>query len=90
GEGLDKRSFINILPGLLVMGVYVFFAAKAVGFYVTSTFAFLTIFTIYDSTPVRDAKGWMNRIFITAIFMAVIYGLFAVLLKVQTPRGIWF
>ena len=29
GEGLDMPSFTNIVPGLLVMSIYVFFAAKA-------------------------------------------------------------
>ncbi|MDJ0612329.1 MAG: tripartite tricarboxylate transporter TctB family protein [Rhizobiaceae bacterium] len=90
GEGLDSTSFINIVPGLVVMAVYVFFAAKSLGFYFASTIAFLTVFTIYDSVPLRDIRGWIKRILVTAIFMLVIYGLFAMLLKVQTPRGIWF
>ena len=90
GEGLDMPSFTNIVPGLLVMSIYVFFAAKALGFYLASTIAFLTIFTIYDPTPLGDKRGWFKRIAITAVFMLVIYGLFALLLKVQTPRGIWF
>ena len=90
GEGLDMPSFTNIVPGLLVMSIYVFFAAKALGFYLASTIAFLMIFTIYDPTPLSDKRGWFKRIAITAVFMLVIYGLFALLLKVQTPRGVWF
>ncbi|MEM9332044.1 MAG: tripartite tricarboxylate transporter TctB family protein [Pseudomonadota bacterium] len=90
GQGLDRPSFMNIIPGLIVMGVYVFFAAKALGFYFASTIAFLTVFTIYDPVPLSDIRGWIRRMLVTTIFMAVIYGLFALLLKVQTPRGIWF
>lgn len=90
GEGLDWISFKNIAPGLLVVIVYVFFAAKLLGFYFSSTIAFLTIFTIYDPANINDAKAWLKRIIITIMFMTVMYGLFALLLKVQTPRGIWF
>jgi len=90
GEGLDLTSFKNIIPGLLVMGIYVFFAAKALGFYLTSTIAFLLIFTIYDPARLDDGKAWLKRILVTLAFMVVMYGLFAMLLKVQTPRGIWF
>lgn len=90
GEGLDMNSFINIVPGLAIVGIYVFFAAKALGFYFASTIAFLIIYTIYDPVSLGNARGWIKRIIITACFMLVIYGLFALLLKVQTPRGIWF
>ncbi len=90
GEGLDMKSFTNIVPGLLVMGVYVFFAAKTLGFYLASTIAFLLIFTIYDPARLDDVKAWVKRAIVTFVFMSVIYGLFALLLKVQTPRGIWF
>jgi len=90
GEGLDSTSLINIIPGLLVMTVYVFFAAKALGFYLASTIAFLMIFTIYDPSAFSDGKAWLKRILVTLCFMLVMYGLFALLLKVQTPRGIWF
>ncbi|MEM7216341.1 MAG: tripartite tricarboxylate transporter TctB family protein [Pseudomonadota bacterium] len=90
GEGLSMPAFVNIVPGLLVVCIYVFFAAKLLGFYFASTIAFLAIFTIYDPASLSDMKAWIKRMIITAIFMAVIYGLFALLLKVQTPKGIWF
>ncbi len=90
GEGLDLSSFKNILPGLLVMLIYVFFAAKMLGFYLASTIAFMTIYTLYDPAPPGDANSWGKRLRVTVIFMTVMYGLFALLLKVQTPRGIWF
>ncbi len=90
GEGLDMTTFINIVPGMLVMIAYVFFAAKFLGFFSASTIAFLAIYTIYDGTPLKDAKGWVKRMGVTAAFMAVIYGLFALLLKVQMPKGVLF
>lgn len=52
--------------------------------------AFFAIYTIYDPAPLSSAAGWGKRIVTTALFMAVIYGLFALLLKVQAPRGLYF
>ncbi len=90
GVGLDITEFKNILPGLLVMLVFVFFAAKGIGFYLSSTIAFMIIFTLYDPAPLSDGKAWGKRLIVTACFMAVMYCLFALLLKVQTPSGILF
>ena len=90
GTGLGINEFRNIVPGLLVMLVFVFFAAKALGFYASSTIAFLTVFTLYDPSPLIDKKAWIKRLIVTACFMAVMYCLFALLLKVQTPSGIFF
>ncbi|MEM7507371.1 MAG: tripartite tricarboxylate transporter TctB family protein [Pseudomonadota bacterium] len=89
GEGVDMRLALTILPGLVVALIYIFFAAKTLGFYLASTIAFLVVYTLYDPVPVSDLRGWVRRIVITAVFMAVIYGLFAMLLQVQTPRGLF-
>ncbi len=40
GVGLDMTEFKNIVPGLITRLVFVFFAAKALGFYFASTIAF--------------------------------------------------
>lgn len=87
GEGVSGKTVINILPGLIVALVFVFFIAETLGFYTAGTLAFFAIYTIYDPTPLADIRGWLRRIVTTAIFMAVIYGLFSMLLQVQTPRG---
>ncbi len=36
------------------------------------------------------SKAWTKRVIITACFVAVMYGLFALLLNVYTPREILF
>ena len=90
GEGLSLDTFKKLIPGMIVMLIYAFYAAKGLGFYLASAITFLTIYTLYDPTPLLNARGWLRRIAVTFLFMAVIYGLFAMLLKVQTPRGIWF
>ena len=90
GEGLSFQVFKNMVPGIIVMLVYVFYAAKGLGFYLSSTLVFLTVYTLYDPSRLNDLRAWMKRIVVTVVFMSVVYGLFAMLLKVQTPRGIWF
>lgn len=90
GSGLTAEIAKNVLPGLVVMAIFVFWAAKAVGFYVSSTLAFFIIYSLYDPVAMSSGKDWGKRIIITAAFMAVIYCLFALILQVQTPRGIFF
>ena len=80
----------NILPGLLVMLIFVFWAAKALGFYTASTIAFFILLSLYDPAPHGEVRTWGKRIIITAGFLAVMYGLFAMLLGVFTPREIFF
>ena len=87
GGGLDARTALAIAPGFVVMLVYVFWAAKALGFYVASTLAFLAIVSLYDPASHGSPRAWARRILVTAAFMAVIYALFALVLQVQTPRG---
>ena len=108
GEGLSGAVARAIVPGLIVMLVYFFWAAKGygrvaalegtdwyewvrrgLGFYTSSTIAFFLIYTIYDPAPVTSLKAWAKRIIVTVIFMSVIFGLFAELLQVQTPRGLY-
>jgi len=89
GGGIDLTTASRILPGLIVMSVAVFWAAKALGFYVTCTVAFFLIMSLYDPAPHGEVKSWLRRITVTVAFMAVIYALFAMLLQVQTPRGIF-
>ncbi len=90
GAGLDMKEFKNIIPGLAVMLIFVFFAAKVIGFYLSSTIAFMLIFTLYDPAPLNNGKAWVKRLIVTVCFMTVMYCLFALLLKVQTPSGILF
>jgi small-conductance mechanosensitive channel len=90
GTGLNATEFKNILPGLIVMIVFVFLVAKSIGFYLSSAIAFMIIYTLYDPAPYSDGKAWSKRLIVTVCFMAVMYCLFALLLKVQTPSGILF
>jgi hypothetical protein len=90
GNGLSREALINIAPGLLVALVYIFWAAKALGFYTATTIAFFILLTLYDPAPHNEPRSWVKRFVITAVFMAVMYGLFASLLNVFTPREIFF
>ncbi len=90
GDGLSAQTVVRIAPGVIVMLVLVYFAAKALGFYVASFLAFLCVFSLYDPASHTAISSWVKRLLITAAFMAVIYALFTLLLKVQTPRGLYF
>ncbi len=90
GVGISWEIIRNMAPGLLVALVYVFWAAKGLGFYTATTIAFFILLCLYDPAPHNALKSWGKRLIITACFMAVMYGLFAYLLKVYTPREIFF
>ncbi|WP_420012843.1 tripartite tricarboxylate transporter TctB family protein [Tateyamaria sp.] len=90
GNGISGRQFANLLPGLVVALIYIFWAAKGVGFYTATTIAFFILLSLYDPAPHTALKSWVKRIIITAGFMAVMYGLFAKLLNVYTPREVFF
>ena len=89
GQGLSGQDMRNLLPGLIVMLVYAFWAAKELGFYTATTIAFFILLTLYDPAPHSESKTWIKRVLITAGFVAVMYGLFAMLLSVYTPREIF-
>ena len=90
GNGLSARAMRNILPGLTVALIYVFWAAETLGFYTASTITFFILLSLYDPAPHDEVRTWVKRIIITACFMAVMYGLFATLLNVYTPREVFF
>ena len=90
GSGISRAMFISMVPGMAVMAVYVFWAAKALGFYTATAIAFFILLSLYDPAPHSEGKTWAKRALITAVFVTVMYGLFAKLLSVYTPREILF
>ncbi|MCP4819329.1 MAG: tripartite tricarboxylate transporter TctB family protein [Shimia sp.] len=90
GHGLTRPELVKLAPGLVVGLIYIFWAAKGVGFYTAGTITFFILLSIYDPAPHSDAKTWIKRVVITAGFLLVMFGLFAKLLKVYTPREIFF
>ncbi|NND92479.1 MAG: tripartite tricarboxylate transporter TctB family protein [Granulosicoccus sp.] len=90
GDGLSTLTLLRIAPGVAVMMILVYVAAKALGFYVASFAAFLCLYSLYDPASHRSLRSWIKRIMISALFMLLIYALFSLLLKVQTPRGLYF
>lgn len=90
GNGITRTMFINMLPGLIVTLIFVFWGAKSLGFYTATTIAFFVLLSIYDPAPHTEPKTWLRRGIITAVFVAVMYGLFAMLLNVYTPKEILF
>lgn len=90
GPGLSGADMIKIAPGLLVALIYVFWVAKGLGFYTATTITFFILLSLYDPAPHSEMRSWIKRALITAGFLAVMYGLFAMLLSVFTPREVLF
>ncbi|NKB29587.1 MAG: tripartite tricarboxylate transporter TctB family protein [Rhodobacteraceae bacterium] len=90
GSGVSVAMCRNLVPGLLVMVVYVFWAAKGLGFYTGTAIAFFVALSLYDPAPHGAVKSWVKRLVITVGFIAVMYALFAVVLKVWTPKEVLF
>lgn len=90
GSGVSRSMAINLSPGLIVLLIYVFWLAKALGFYTATTLVFFVLLSLYDPAPHDAAKSWIKRAIVTACFIAVMYGVFGMLLKVYTPREILF
>jgi len=90
GSGIAGSTWLTILPGIALMALFVFFAAKYFGFYVASTGAFFLLFSGYDPASHLALSSWLKRVVVTCFFMGIVYALFALLLKVQTPRGLFF
>ena len=90
GAGISGQQFLNIAAGLAVMLVYVFALAEWLGFYSAAFLAMLTVYSLYDPQPHGKVRTWAVRLAVTVGFVAVIYAVFALGLKVQTPQGILF
>ncbi|MFD1157888.1 tripartite tricarboxylate transporter TctB family protein [Roseovarius aestuarii] len=90
GSGISRQMAVNLAPGLVVALLYVFWLAKALGFYTATALAFFVLLSLYDPAPHDNLKTWSKRGIITACFIAVMYGVFGLLLKVYTPREILF
>ena len=90
GNGVTGRDFANLAPGLVVALIYIFWAAKTLGFYTATAVAFFVLLSLYDPSSHKQFSTWVKRVIATACFVAVMYGLFALLLKVYTPREILF
>ncbi len=89
GAGVSGGLLVRIAPLLAMMLLYIFVLAPELGYYVGATIAFFAIYTLYDPNPHVKLKSWLMRIAVTAGFIGVLYMVFALGLRVQTPRGLF-
>ena len=66
GTGITLRQFTNLLPGLIVALVYIFWAAKGLGFYTATAIAFFILLSLYDPNSHSEVRSWVKRVIITA------------------------
>lgn len=89
GSGMSLERLAAILPAIALMLGYVFVAIPTLGFYTAATVCFFILYTLYDPKPHDRIATWAMRIAVTAFFMSIIYVVFAMGLRVQTPRGLY-
>ena len=83
---LPSFSWITVIPVLLGLFAYPW-AMETMGFYLTAFAVFLFIVSLYAPDP-YSPKAIAKRVAVSAAFISVIYAIFALLLRVQTPQGI--
>lgn len=89
GSGMSMEQLQNTAPAIGLMLAYIFVAIPYLGFYTAATAAFFVLYTLYDPTSHKKVSSWLMRVAVTAGFMALIYVVFAMGLRVQTPRGLF-
>ena len=86
-QPIQSVPWLVIAPGLAVFVAYLY-AVEVLGFYVSAFVAFFAIITIYAPER-RSLRGWGNRSCVAILFIGAIYAIFGLLLKVQTPTGVF-
>lgn len=89
GSGMTLNQLQMIAPAITLMLIYVFVAIPYLGFYTSAAISFLTLYTLYDPNSHLKPSTWVMRIAVTAGFMTLIYVVFAMALRVQTPKGLF-
>ncbi len=82
GKPFPWKSFAGMF---VLIAVYFFFMEK-IGFYVSAFLFFIATALIFDTTDLQ-LKRVLSRAAVSAGFTCVIYCLFKLMLKVQTPTG---
>jgi uncharacterized protein YqgC (DUF456 family) len=85
GKSFPWSRFFLLLG--IIIGYFVFM--QSVGFYVSAFLFFVIVSFLLGRSDLTAAKG-ASRIFQSAVFTGVLFVLFKVLLKVQTPTGLLF
>ena len=83
---LPSFSWITVIPVLLGFFAYPW-AMETMGFYLTAFAVFIFIVSLYAPDP-YSPRAIAKRVAVSAAFISVIYAIFALLLRVQTPQGI--
>jgi len=81
----QHRLASGFVASIAIIVCYISFT----GFYSATTIAFFLLLTAYDPASYSNINSWVKRIIITACFIAIMYTLFAKILVVYTPRGMF-
>ena len=75
----------TLWPALVVFVLYML-AAPRIGFYLSSALAFVALGVVYSPAE-STARAATRCVPVSLAFLAVLYAVFALLLRVQMPRG---
>ncbi len=81
-------SWSRLITALLIIVVYLY-VVDILGFYITSWLAFLCLASLF-APEVQSLSTLVKPLLISFAFIGVLYSVFALLLQVQTPRGLLF
>jgi len=82
----DPSRWTGLLPALGIFAVYLLIA-EDLGFYASALAAFFALASVYAPNRIA-ARAALKRMGVALAFTAAMYAIFALLLKVQTPRGL--
>jgi len=85
-DNRDPSRWTNLLPALGIFAVDLLIA-EDLGFYASSLAAFFALASVYAPDRI-SARAALKRMGVALLFTAAMYSIFALLLKVQTPRGL--
>lgn len=85
-DAVEPLGLAVIWPTLLVMLGYAFLAPR-LGFFISSFLAFLVIALLYSPDRLSFRRV-ITAVTVSGVFIAVLYVLFVILLRVQMPRGL--
>lgn len=92
---ITQHQHLHHIPWRRLWPVLTLFASclltiEALGFYTTLFAVFFIMITVYAPQPRSTSKLITQGLFISLVFLGLLYLIFAVLLKVQTPNGFLF
>jgi hypothetical protein len=90
GEADKSTNFKDLMPGIAIASAFILLL-KILGFYLASMIVFFTL-VMYYTKPMESkdfCRVLLIKLGVAFMFTFALYGLFTLLLKVNTPEGLF-